>query len=184
MAAPVPALPLPTLLPITAPAMAPMAAPPTALRSVLPVAVQAPRPSRPTPARVIRILFIRRSLRIRPLSVTLNPAPQRAASGQVPPSGTAVGANRCVAATYPPFEDAMSTLRPDPDAPLVDAAPSAAGNAAYNERAVRETAAEHDRQVREAYDKGRRDERASRRSHPFLALAGWILAAVGAVVLA
>lgn len=73
----------------------------------------------------------------------------------------------------------------DPAAPeLVDAAPNAAGNAAFNERAAREAAAQHDREVREAYDKGRRDEKASRRSHPFLAMAGWILAAVGAVVLA
>ena len=78
----------------------------------------------------------------------------------------------------------MSTTS-DPAAPiLVDAAPNAAGNAAYDERVLRDAAARHEREVQEAYDKGRRDEKASRRSHPFLAMAGWILAAVGAVVLA
>src|SRR5690606_2429999 len=53
MAAPVPASPDPPLLPITAPARAPSAAPPAALRSTLPVVVQAAA-SRPALATAIR----------------------------------------------------------------------------------------------------------------------------------
>lgn len=74
---------------------------------------------------------------------------------------------------------AVSSRVSDPEAPvLVDAAPGVAFNAAYNERVARE----NERAVQDAYNKGRRDERASRKRHPFIMAALFILAAVGGVV--
>jgi hypothetical protein len=79
----------------------------------------------------------------------------------------------------------MPTLsRDDPDAVLVDAAPSARANAAYNERAAREAEAQRDRAAQEAYERGRRDERARRKSHPVFWGLVLVLAVVGGIVLA
>ena len=79
----------------------------------------------------------------------------------------------------------MPTLsREDPDAVLVDAAPSVRANAAYNERVAREAAAQSDRAAQDAYDRGRRDERARRKSHPVFWGLVLVLAAVGGTYLA
>jgi hypothetical protein len=74
--------------------------------------------------------------------------------------------------------------RDDPDAVLVDAAPSARANAAYNARVARETEARRDRAAQEAYDRGRRDERARRKSHPIFWGVVLLLAIVGGLYLA
>jgi hypothetical protein len=90
----------------------------------------------------------------------------------------------------------VSTGSSDRDEPiLVDAAPSSAGNAAYNERIAREAAAENERVAREAaaqseraaseaYERGRRDERARRKSHPVFWGLVLLLAGAGAIVIA
>jgi hypothetical protein len=45
---------------------------------------------------------------------------------------------------------------------------------------ARATAANHEHSVKAAYDKGRRDERASRKRHPFVLTGLVVLAAIGA----
>ncbi len=59
------------------------------------------------------------------------------------------------------------------DPALVPAAPGVAADMARNER-----------EVREAYRRGRQDEKARRKRHPIAMSVGFALAAVGAVVLA
>jgi hypothetical protein len=79
----------------------------------------------------------------------------------------------------------VSTGSSDRDEPiLVDAAPSSAANAAYNERIAREAAAQNERAASEAYERGRRDERARRKSHPVFWGVVLLLAGAGAIVIA